>query len=139
MEYEIYEAGHLWLPNFVFTNEAGTRLFVSVDVDPEWRGRPRPEGRYISTAWIPGNFLTEGMVFVGLTLMTIEPECTHVDQSDLLAFRVVDCLTADDTARGDFKRPMPGVVRPLLEWHTRYSKPDGKPASLRPSVTGHAS
>jgi hypothetical protein len=34
-------------------------------------------------------------------------------------FRVVDPLEAKDTARGDYTRPLLGVMRPLLRWTTK--------------------
>lgn len=119
MEYDVLKPDHVLLPNFDLVNEVGVKLFVAVELDPAWRGRSRPVGRYITTAWIPGNFLAEGVMFVSLSLMTLDTECVHFDIPDALSFRVVDCLEADNTARGDYKRPLPGVMRPLLKWSTR--------------------
>jgi lipopolysaccharide transport system ATP-binding protein len=119
IEYEVRESGHVFLPVFELVNEGGTRVFVSVDLDPEWRGRPRPVGRYASTAWIPGNFLAEGMFTVGLAMNTMNPYCCRLEVGDVIAFRVVDCMNARDTSRGDYARPVPGVVRPALTWTTR--------------------
>ena len=38
-------------------------------------------------------------------------------------FRVVDPLEAKDTARGDYPRPIAGVMRPLLRWTTEVEAP----------------
>jgi lipopolysaccharide transport system ATP-binding protein len=100
-------------------------LFVAQDVDPLWRMQRRPPGRYISTGWIPGNFLAEGPMSVSVTLMTLEPERRHADTIDAVLFRVIDSLSAKDTARGDYPRPIPGVMRPLLKWTTAYA-PNGQ-------------
>jgi hypothetical protein len=46
---------------------------------------------------------------------------------DVVLFQVVDCLTADDTARGDYPRPIPGAMRPALKWTTAFT-PAGQQA-----------
>jgi lipopolysaccharide transport system ATP-binding protein len=120
LEYEVLEPGYVFHPHFGLTNDDGILLFVAQDIDPQWRGRRRPAGRYISTGWIPGNFLGEGAMAVGVSLMTLDPEMSRVDVTDTVRFRVVDCLEAKDTSRGDYPRPIPGVMRPMLKWSTTY-------------------
>ncbi len=58
---------------------------------------------------------------VSATLMTLEPETTHSWAMDVVLFRVIDSLSAKDTARGDYPRPIPGVMRPMLKWTTSYT------------------
>ena len=41
------------MPLYDLANEGGTRLFVSVDLDPEWTRGSLARGRYVSTGWIP--------------------------------------------------------------------------------------
>ena len=120
LEYEVLESGYVFHPHFGLTNEDGIILFVAQDVDSEWRGRQRPAGLYISTGWIPGNLLAEGAMSVWVNIMTLEPELQRVDTPDAVLFRVVDCLEAKDTSRGEYSRPIPGVLRPMLRWETRY-------------------
>jgi len=120
LEYEILKPGYVFHPHFGLRNEDGVVLFVAQDVDPAWRRRRRPPGRYISTGWIPGNLLAEGAMSVSVTLMTLEPENHHADVVDAVLFRVIDSLSAKDTARGDYPRPIPGVMRPLLQWTTTH-------------------
>jgi lipopolysaccharide transport system ATP-binding protein len=124
IEYDVLESGHIFHPHFSIRNESGDMLFVAQDVDPEWRKRARPAGRYISTGWIPGNLLAEGAMSIYATLMTLKPEVIRADMLHAVVFQVVDCLTADDTARGDYPRPIPGLLRPLLRWTTEYKPPD---------------
>ena len=133
LEYEVLEPGHIFHPHFSVTNEDGITLFVAQDVDPAWRRRRRPPGRYVSTGWIPGNLLPEGALSVGANVMTLEPENYRVHVRDAVLFRVIDTLTHPDTARGDYPRPIGGAVRPLLKWSTTYQPcgVDGHPdASL---------
>jgi lipopolysaccharide transport system ATP-binding protein len=119
IEYEVLLPDHSFLVHFSVLNQEGAHLFVGVDTDPVWRGRRRPTGRYISTGWIPGNLLAEGLVSVRAVLMTWNPEVVHAAAEDAVAFRVLDDLTARDTARGDYSKAMPGLIRPLLRWTTQ--------------------
>jgi lipopolysaccharide transport system ATP-binding protein len=120
MEYEVYESGHLLLPHFKLFSQGGIEVFNSLDVDPDWRGRPRPTGRYISTGWIPGNLLAEGMMFIGVAMVTLRPRTRHFLALDAVAFQVVDS-TDGNSARGDWAGGVSGVVRPLLEWTTQFT------------------
>ena len=117
MEYEVLKPGHVLVPNFHFFNEEGIYVFVIHDFGSEWRYRPREVGTYISTAWIPGNFLAEGTFFVGTAVSTYKPVTVHFYERDALAFYVVDTLDGD-SARGDFAGHLPGVVRPVVNWTT---------------------
>ena len=119
MEFQVLEPGHVLVPNHKFFNEEGVTVFVASDPDPAWRRQPRPAGRYTSTAWIPGNFLAEGSIIVEAALSTFDPEMVHFDERDAVAFQVVDSRDGD-SARGDYAGPMPGVVRPILDWTTQF-------------------
>lgn len=119
IEYEVLRSGRVLVPNLHFFNEEGVCAFTAADYDPSWRGRPRPEGRYTSTAQIPGNLLAEGTLFVGAALSTMSPVTVHFYEQDAVAFQVVDSIDGD-SARGDYAGPMPGVVRPKLDWTTRF-------------------
>ena len=88
LEYEVLKPGYVFLPHFLATNESGVEMFVANDVDPDWRGRRRPAGRYVSTGWIPGNLLVEGTVTIGTALMTLDPEFVHGIVLDAIEFRV---------------------------------------------------
>ncbi|MFN3650778.1 MAG: ABC transporter ATP-binding protein [Armatimonadota bacterium] len=120
MEYEVLQDGHVLVPHFSFHNEEGILLFVSVDQDLEWRGRPKRPGRYSSTAWVPGNFLAEGTVIVGTALTTHQPFSVHFYERDAVAFQVIDSPDGD-SARADYSGHYPGLVRPRLQWETQAS------------------
>jgi len=119
MEYEVVKSGYVLMPYVHFNNEEGVRAFSAHDVDPDWQGRPRPTGRYVSVVWVPGNFLAEGMMFVGVGLRVISPNIREFHESDVVAFQVVDSPDGD-SARGPFVGTMLGVVRPLLRWTTEF-------------------
>jgi lipopolysaccharide transport system ATP-binding protein len=92
---------------------------IAHDRDQAWQRTPRPTGRYTSTARIPGNWLAEGMMSVSSLMMTEDPFRMHAHAPRTIGFRVDDSGTGD-SARGDFHGRWPGVVRPLLEWKTKY-------------------
>jgi lipopolysaccharide transport system ATP-binding protein len=121
IEYEVLKPGHVLVPNFGFINEEDVVVFATIDRDTAWRRRPKPIGRFTSTAWIPGNFLSEGMLSVGAGVMTEEPFRIHFDEYPAIAFHIIDSV-AGDTARGDYAGKLPGVVRPLLKWSTELSQ-----------------
>jgi lipopolysaccharide transport system ATP-binding protein len=120
MEYEVLKAGYAMFAHFRFFNEEGIHLFSALDVNPTWRQRPRPVGRWISKAWVPGNFLSEGTIFVGAGLVTIDPGLEQFYEQDAVAFRLIDSCDGD-SARGDYGGDMGGVVRPLLQWSTHLN------------------
>ncbi len=120
IEYEVIKGGYVLMPHFHFINEEGVHVFSANDTDPTWRRRPRPPGRYVSTVWIPGNLLSEGMLFVDAALTTLNPDIHQFTERQAVAFQVIDTLEGD-SARGDWAGRMKGVVRPLMKWHTEYS------------------
>ena len=122
VEWEVLKPGRVLVPNLHFADQEGLLIFVSSDLDPEWRGRPRAAGRYVSTVRIPGNFLGEGTIVVGAAVSTMDPVEIHFYERDAVAFEVIDALEGD-SARGDYGGDVPGVVRPLLPWTNRFDPP----------------
>jgi len=117
--FDVLESGKELTPNLHVFDQQGVNVFISHDVDPNWRGRRRPGGRYISTAWVPGNLLSEGHFVVGAAITTMAPQNIRVYERDAVTFQVIDS-TDGDSARGDYAGHLPGVVRPLLKWETSY-------------------
>jgi lipopolysaccharide transport system ATP-binding protein len=115
MEYEVLKSGRKLMPHYHLYNEEGIEVFCAHDTDPDWRDRPRPEGRYKSIAWIPGNLLSEGTIFVNSGLITLDPNSKQFYESAAVAFQVIE-NNGPSLARGGWAGPMTGTVRPLLEW-----------------------
>ncbi len=117
--YDVLAEGHAVLPVVELHNEEGTELFSTHDTGEEWRRRGRPVGRYTSAVEIPGNLLAEGSLVAHVSLMSHHPSTTlHASERNAVAFQVFDDQSSG-SARGDYVGPMPGVVRPLLDWTTR--------------------
>ncbi len=125
IEYDILQSGEVPMLYFRLFNEEGIEIFTTIDSDPQWRKRPRPPGRYISTAWIPGNFLTEGTVFATVAARTLEPMIRRFSETEVVAFQVIDSMEGD-SARIDHAGGIGGVVRPLLDWTTVTSTDENK-------------
>lgn len=126
MEFEVLKPEHVLMPYYSIFNEEGIHLFSAHDIDPEWRGRHRSIGRYVSTVWVPGNFFAEGTMFVNVGVTTLNPNISQFYKADAVAFYVVDSLEGD-SARGDWHKHMSGVVRPMLEWSTEFYPQDMEP------------
>jgi lipopolysaccharide transport system ATP-binding protein len=120
MEYDVLQSDYVLSPYCFFHNQDGVFAFEAQDLDPAWRRRPRPPGRYVSTARIPGNLLAEGTLFVGVGMATMDPHINHFHKTNVVAFQVVDTLDGD-SARGDWGGYWGGVVRPLLDWTTQFT------------------
>ena len=117
--YDVLEPGHILIPNYHLQNEHGVHLFAVQDVESEWRSRPREVGQYVSTAWIPGNFLAEGIFSLDIGVSSHVPHVQiHSFQAKALSFQVVDIFDGS-SARGDYRGDYPGVVRPVVNWTTR--------------------
>jgi lipopolysaccharide transport system ATP-binding protein len=126
MVFEVLEDGHTLIPSMEFYNEAGTSVFVTQDLEPTWRGKPRPRAIFTAVAWIPGNLLSEGLLLVSVWLVTPDPLKAHFVVRDVVALHVVDSFEPD-SARGDWDGPIPGVVRPRLTWTTDTTGPVATP------------
>jgi homopolymeric O-antigen transport system ATP-binding protein len=120
MEFEVFEAGHIVVPSFQFINQEGLCVFTAVEHDPAWRRRPRPAGRFVTTAWIPGNLLAEGALIIGASAATLEPARIHFYERDIVSFHVIDSHEGN-AARGDYAGQFPGIVRPLLNWTSQFT------------------
>ena len=119
MEYLNLKAGAVLVSGFSFLNDQGVHLFVSCD----WFGEPRneapkPPGVYRSRCVVPGNLFAEGQVRIVAEVSTGHPVYQiHFLEYDSAAFQVIDS-GEPGSVRGRWGRPIPGVVRPALEWET---------------------
>jgi lipopolysaccharide transport system ATP-binding protein len=122
MEYDVLKAGYILLASYDVFNDEGVHVMCLLDQDAAWRRRPRPVGRYVTRAVIPGNFLSEGTLFVDPCVITMEPPVHQFYEREAVAFQVVDSADGD-SARGDWGGKLEGAVRPLLQWETRLAAP----------------
>lgn len=121
ISYEVLQPNQILMPSFQLYNEESICVFTSHDLDETWRHTPRPKGFYSSRARIPANFLAEGNFFVSVSAAAYEPLKVHFSERDTIAFIITDSIEGN-SARGDFAGQMDGVVRPVLDWKTDFSK-----------------
>jgi lipopolysaccharide transport system ATP-binding protein len=119
--YEVLQPGVTLTPKIDLFSDTGVHLFSAHDVGDQWRYRSRPTGEYVSTAWIPGNFLSEGNFVVNVSLISHIPSTAlHAQAGNVVTFQIVD-HHAKDSARGDYVGPIGGALRPLLNWTTAFN------------------
>jgi lipopolysaccharide transport system ATP-binding protein len=119
MEFDVLKAGYVLMPHYHVFNEEGVLVFETLDLDPNWRRQKRPAGRYVCTAWVPGNFLSEGTLFVEAAVIVTEPIIPQFCETNVVSFQVVDSIDGD-SARGDWLGRMTSAVRPMLHWDTDF-------------------
>jgi lipopolysaccharide transport system ATP-binding protein len=116
MGFTVLRDGIPILPKVKLRDRNNDVAFNAVDTGARW-DEPTPPGDYVTTAWIPGNLLNEGLITVeaGMHSMAAPRLHGHAVVGDVIAFHVQD-PGEGDSARGRFTGQWKGVVRPLLEW-----------------------
>lgn len=108
-----------YFPNFHFFSSDGTYAFVSSPRSIELA----KSGIYEAGCIIPDHFLNDGAYFVGLALTSFSSGGSnmkvHFYEKNALSFNVKDPIEGVLTRNGDYVGPIPGVVRPLLDWTIR--------------------
>jgi lipopolysaccharide transport system ATP-binding protein len=115
ISFTVLEHGPAVRPKIKVTT-GGRIAFNAMDVDSRWDDAS-PPGDYVATAWIPGNYLNEGLISVDAAVVSIgSPKLRHhVSVHEAVSFHVQDPIEGD-SSRGTFTGQWRGVVRPLLEW-----------------------
>jgi lipopolysaccharide transport system ATP-binding protein len=119
-EYEVLKPGFAMRIYYHVVNEEGIEVCTPLDNDMSWQNKARPVGRYVSISWIPGNLLSEGILYFGPSLRTLDPEIRRFRVNEAVAFQVVDRMEGGG-ARGGWGGALGGVVRPLLQWETQFT------------------
>lgn len=116
--YTVLRDGEPVFPKIKVYDARGDVAFNAMDTSPRWH-EPSPPGEYVSTAWIPGNLVNEGLttVDVGVCSLAAPKLHGHAGYYNAVSFHVQD-PGEGDSARGTFIGQWKGVIRPLLEWTT---------------------
>jgi lipopolysaccharide transport system ATP-binding protein len=113
---EVKIEGGPYIPNLHFSTPDGGYAFMSLDNSR----RIKKVGKYRLSCKIPGNFLNEGMYFVGIAVSSFEKGVTvHLFEESALSFNVVDPIDGV-SSRAGWAGPIRGVVRPALEWNVDH-------------------
>jgi homopolymeric O-antigen transport system ATP-binding protein len=115
---EVLRLGKPIFPKIKVYDSRGDVAFNAMDTSARWLD-PSPTGEYVTTAWIPGNYLNEGLTTVDVSIASLgAPKLSpQASGRSAVAFHVQDPAEGD-SARGLFSGQWQGVVRPMLEWTT---------------------
>jgi lipopolysaccharide transport system ATP-binding protein len=117
MEYELIKDGMRAFPHFFVYDSYGQLVFVTSDSKLDYKSElKRKAGIYISKCKIPANTLNSSTYYFSFSLATIYPLKSHFNEKDLLFVTVNDPIDGILSRSEGFSGPMPGAVRPLLEW-----------------------
>ena len=116
--FAVLQPGYKVLPKIKVVDSQGSIAFNALDTSERWH-EPSAPGDYVSTAWIPGNVLNEGLhsVEVAVVELGLVKLINRAGVRDAVSFHVQD-PGEGGSARGNFRGQLRGVVRPLLEWTT---------------------
>jgi lipopolysaccharide transport system ATP-binding protein len=118
LSFAVLRPGRAVVPKIKLWDQNSVLCFNAMDVSERWHDLT-PPGEYVTTAWIPGNFLNEGRYVVDAEVIRLEipkPE-PQAAAHEVVAFHVFDPAEGD-SARGLFAGQWRGAVRPMLEWAT---------------------
>jgi len=122
MHYRILQAiDAKCVPNLHFFAADGNCAFVS-NADAIEAISP---GQYVADCQIPGGLLNEGAYFVGAAITTYPPNGTYKIEffdRNALSFNVTDPMD-ERSNRYNYGGPIPGVLRPRLNWTVRPHLP----------------
>jgi lipopolysaccharide transport system ATP-binding protein len=121
LEYEVLQPGLILAPHFGLVNEEGDLLFLAYEVNLSWRDVPRKVGKYVSQGIVPGHLLTEGTYFISVFCRTLHTRDVDIEEHETVMFQVVESK-GEHSARGNIGGHIPGLIRPLLEWKTRFDE-----------------
>jgi len=108
-----------------FFNSSGVNVFDSHETKTKLYDIKKGKGIYKTTVWIPSNLFSEGVLIVGVALVTHDPFIVHIHEKEIIAFNMVDVLIESPT-RGDYVGNMRGMIRPLLKWETNKVEKNDK-------------
>ena len=116
--FTVLKPGATLFPKIKVYDRQGNIAFNALDTSERWQ-EPTEPGDYVSTAWIPGNLLNEGLTSVDATvaLLGFVKLVPKAEFRNAVSFHVHD-PGEGDSATGIFRGQLRGVVRPLLEWST---------------------
>lgn len=120
MKYKIKKATDArCVPNFHFFAPDGSYIFVS-NADGISKLLP---GIYQADCKVPGGMLNEGTYFVGVAITSyFDSGAFEVDffERNALMFNVIDPMDERSNRYG-YAGPVPGILRPKLDWHVSGS------------------
>ena len=102
-------------------NEKANLLFSSNEFNsPDWNLKKFRKKISITSCIIPADFLNEGKYSINIAIGNYNPNIIHVKLDEVLTFRVIDNSSYKNGVKGCFVGYWPGLIRPKLEWATKF-------------------
>jgi lipopolysaccharide transport system ATP-binding protein len=120
IEYLVLREGYFLRPGCIVADARGEPLFWSADPAVELFRRLAKPGMYCARVEIPGHLLAPGIIQFNIAVGDSKTGSRgYATASGLLPFEIRDDVT-DRLVRGAYRGPLPGLVRPKLEWCTEH-------------------
>ncbi len=116
LEYEVLKECEAFNPVIHVSNEMGVELFVSHNTHKMSRDNVRT-GMYRTTLWLPENLMQAGDTLFGFSCHHYTPDYPLFKKVDVAKITYLDSLSSC-TRNEDYRGPLPGVMRPHVEWDT---------------------
>jgi len=117
MDYELLKNGMHVYPNFHVYDSYGQPVFITSDSKLDYKSELKNKaGVYVSRCKVPANTLNSTTYFITFALTSIYPLHVHFWEKDLLFITVNDPLEGILSRSEGYSGPIPGAIRPLLEW-----------------------
>ncbi len=110
--YEVLVSGHKPNPNMHLINAKNELAFIGIEDSHMELGKV---GLHKTIMWVPAHILNDGGYTVRLAVDSYNPFIVFAEARDALFFEVIEDI---NKRRHDFKRKIPGVLRPQLEWES---------------------
>ncbi|QED37772.1 ATP-binding cassette domain-containing protein [Antarcticibacterium arcticum] len=118
INYEVLNSGKKIHGAFNFFNGNGINIFDAHESNTELYHVEKEKGIYTTTVWIYENLFSEGIIVVGVALLTHDPFVVHFHDKEAIAFNMLEDLVSSPT-RGDYVGNLPGIIRPKLNWNSQ--------------------
>ena len=115
LKYEVLKSGNKIHGAFNFYNSNGANMFDAHESNTDLYHLKKEKGIYTTTVWVYENLFSEGIVIVGVALVTHDPFIVHFHDREAIAFNMVEDIETSPT-RGDYAGNLPGIIRPQFEW-----------------------
>lgn len=115
------ELANRFYPNLHVFDERGEYIFCTAANLTQLSHFANRPGTYSASCEIPGNLLNAGTYSVSVAVTCMDPGVTvPFFEKDALAFQVIEDINATlDHNRHGYAGPMPGPIRPSLNWSIR--------------------
>ncbi|MAL41053.1 ABC transporter ATP-binding protein [Thalassospira sp.] len=120
VRYRVKVSGRMIFPSIHLVNNNNEYVVISGAWEKKLLTLANEVGEYIARVEIPKNFLNDGVLNLNVGLTELETTLTHAFEREALVLQMFDRRYGG--ARGDYQAPLPGVVRPKLDWKLERSK-----------------